>query len=274
MTGAMVHDNSDTTRLARVMIRGWLAPVLGVLTLGSLAILAVLGLWVAPPDAIQGDAQRLMYVHVPVVLVAYLAFGVTTLSSILFLWKRTRHAQWDRLAVSSAEIGVVFTALTLVLGSLWGRPVWGVWWTWDARLVTTAVLLFLYLGYLALRRTIADPGVRARRSAFAALIAFVDVPVVHFSVEWWRSLHQESTLLPDGRLDPQIEGDMLIALLWGFAALLITYAFLVVQRYRLAALEEGFEDRAFDAAIAERRAEAEPVGAGVGVGAMSPGDPS
>ena len=259
MTGSQ-----DGTRLARVMGKGWLTPVLAVLTVGSLAILAVLGLWVAPPDALQGDAQRLMYVHVPVVMVAYLAFGVTTLASVLYLWKRTRHPQWDRLAAASAEIGVLTTALTLALGSLWGRPVWGVWWTWDARLVTTAVLLFLYLGYLALRRTISDPDVRARRSAFAALIAFVDVPIVHYSVEWWRSLHQESTLLPDGRLDPQIEGDMLIALLWGIGALLITYAYLLVQRYRLAALEEGFEGRALEAAIAERRAEADPEPATVG----------
>lgn len=253
-------------RLDRVLGRAWLAPVLGVLAAGSLAVLAILGLVVVPEDAVQGDAQRLMYVHVPAALVAYLAFAVTSLTSVLYLWKRTRHPRWDRLAASSAELGVLFTGLTLVLGMLWGRPVWGVYWTWDARLVTTAVLFFLYLGYLALRRTIADPDTRARRSAVAALVAFVDVPIVHYSVEWWRSLHQESTLLPGGTLDPQIGGDMLVALLWGIGAFAVTYAYLLVQRYRLASLEEGLEARVLDEAIAERRAEAAEAPAAVGAG--------
>ena len=248
--------------------RTWVAPVLGVTALGSLAVLAVLGLWVVPPDALQGDAQRLMYVHVPAAWLAYLAFGITALGSALYLWRRTRHPKWDRLAASSAELGVVFTGLTLGLGMLWGRPVWGVYWTWDARLVTTAVLFFLFLGYLALRRMVADPDRRARRSAVAALVAFADVPVVHFSVEWWRSLHQESSILPDGRLDPQIEGDMLIALLWGLVAMTVTYAYLLVRRYRLAELEEGLEERLLDAALAERRAEGEPaLAAAPGTGA-------
>lgn len=237
--------------------RVWLAPVLGVVAAGSLAVLAVLGLWVAPPDAVQGDAQRLMYVHVPAALAAYLAFGVTSLASALYLWRRTRHAKWDRVAAASAELGVLFTGLTLALGMLWGRPVWGVYWTWDARLVTTAVLFFLYVGYLALRRVVADPDTRARRAAVAALVAFADVPIVHYSVEWWRSLHQESTLLPDGRLDPQIGGDQLVALLWGIVAFAATYGYLLVRRLRLAALEDGIEQRALDVAIAERRAEAD-----------------
>ena len=103
--------------------------------------------------------------------------------------------RWDALAGSSAEIGVVFTALTIVDGSLWARPVWGIWWTWDARLVTTAVLFFLYLGYLALRRVPGGAHTRARRSAIVAVIAFADVPVVHLSVIWWRTLHQQPTVL-------------------------------------------------------------------------------
>ena len=121
------------------------------------------------PTAVQGDAQRLMYLHVPAAWIAYLAFGVTALASVLWLWPRTRATVWDRLAGASAEVGVIFTGLTLVLGSLWGRPVWGIWWAWDARLVTTAVLFFLYLGYLALRRIPATPrsagqAVRDRRA--------------------------------------------------------------------------------------------------------------
>ena len=181
----------------------------------SLITLAMLGLWVAPPDAVQGDAQRLMYVHVPAAWLAYLAFGVTALASVLYLWRRTRSAVWDRVAGASAELGVIFTGLCLVLGSLWGRPVWGTWWEWEARLVSTAVLFFLYVGYLALRR-IPGPG-RAKRCAIAALIAFVDVPIVHFSVEWWRTLHQQATVFnPD--LDPEIHGSMAFTLVFGVLA--------------------------------------------------------
>lgn len=252
MTGRELDGRAVATK------RSYAAPALGALSLGSMAVLAVLGLWVAPPDAVQGDAQRLMYVHVPAAWLAYLAFGVTALGSLLYLWRRTRHQRWDRMAAVSAELGVIFTGLTLALGMLWGRPVWGVYWTWDARLVTTAVLFFLYLGYLALRRMVTDPEARARRAAVAALVAFVDVPVVHFSVEWWRSLHQESTVLPGGRLDPQITGDMALTLLWGVVAFTLTYGYLMVRRYRLAALEEGLEERMLATAIAERRAEAEP----------------
>ena len=182
--------------------------MLGWLALASLVVLALFGLWGAPPDAVQGDAQRLMYLHVPAAWLAYLAFGVTALGSALWLWPRTRAMVWDRVAGASAELGVIFTALTLVLGSLWGRPVWGVWWAWDARLVTTAVLFFLYLGYLALRRIPAAPEARAKRCAIAALIAFVDVPIVHFSVDWWRTLHQQGTVFNDEprRQDPRRDG--------------------------------------------------------------------
>lgn len=229
----------------------------GILAVLGLAVLAFLGLSVAPPDRYQGDAQRLMYVHVPTAMMGFTAFAVTTAASGLYLWRRTRNPRWDRLAASSAELGVVFTALTLGLGMLWGKPIWGEFWTWDARLVTTAVLLFLYLGYLALRRMIADPGTRARRSSLAAIVAFADVPVVYFSVDWWRSLHQKGTLVNGGRFDPQIHGTMLLALLWGFGAMFVAYAYLLARRYLLAEMEEGIEERMLDAAIVERLAEAE-----------------
>jgi heme exporter protein C len=228
--------------------------VLGALAGASLAVLTVLGLVVAPPDAVQGDAQRLMYVHVPAAWVAYLAYGVTSLASLLYLWRRTRSGAWDTLAGASAELGVLFTGLTLVLGSLWGRPIWGVWWAWDARVVTTAVLFFLYLGYLALRRVPGDPEVRAKRSAIAALVAFVDVPIVHFSVNWWRTLHQQATVFnPD--LDPQIEGTMAWTLLWGVLAFTLVYLYLLERRYRLAVMEERLDERLLETALAERRAE-------------------
>src|SRR6476469_7146363 len=168
------------------LLKPQIARALGWASLASLVVLALFGLWGAPPDAVQSDAQRLMYLHVPAAWIAYVAFGVTALGSGLYLWPRTRSMVWDRVAGASAELGVLFTGLCLVLGSLWGKPVWGIWWAWDARLVTTAVLFFLYLGYLARRRIPSDDPIGSgKRNAIAALIAFVDVPIVHFSVEWW-----------------------------------------------------------------------------------------
>jgi len=233
--------------------------VLGAATLATLALTVWLALVVSPADVNQRDAVRLLYLHVPTAWVAmYLSFGVTSVASLLYLWPRTRAARWDRLAGASAEIGVVFLSLTLVVGSIWGRTTWGVWWTWDARLTTTAVLLVLYLGYLALRRVPADPGVRARRAAIAALAAFVDVPIVHQSVEWWRTLHQSATILDDNRLlHPRIHGSMLTALLVGLAAFTLLYAWMLWQRVLVAGMEEASDQRLLEEAMAERRAEAE-----------------
>ena len=196
------------------LLKPQIARALGWASLASLVVLALFGLWGAPPDAVQSDAQRLMYLHVPAAWIAYVAFGVTALGSALYLWPRTRSLVWDRVAGASAELGVMFTGLTLVLGSLWGRPVWGVWWAWDARLVTTAVLFFLYVGYLALRRIPAAPETRAKRCAIAALVAFVDVPIVHFSVTWWRTLHQQATVF-NPQLNAHIHGVMAFTLWWG-----------------------------------------------------------
>jgi heme exporter protein C len=238
-----------------------MATAVGWSALVALGVLAVLGLWVAPPDAVQRDAQRLMYVHVPAAWLAYLAFGVTALGSALYLWRRTRSAVWDRIAGASAEIGVVFTGLTLVLGSLWGRPVWGIWWAWDARLVSTAVLFFLFVGYLALRR-IPGPG-KATRCAIAALIAFVDVPIVHFSVDWWRTLHQEGTVFNE-ELSANIHGTMAFTLFWGVLAFTLVYVYLLDRRYRLESLEEGREERELEQAIAERVASGESGGGASG----------
>jgi heme exporter protein C len=244
---AAVATSAGTERLMAPVVRR----VVGVAALCALAALVVVGLLVAPPDDVQGDAQRLMYVHVPAAWVAYLAFGVTALCSVLYLVPRTRSLVWDRVAGASAELGVVFTGLTLVLGSLWGRPVWGVWWAWDARLVTTAVLFFLYLGYLALRRVPAAPETRAKRCGIAALVAFVDVPIVHFSVTWWRTLHQRATVF-NPELDAKIHGTMALALWIGVLAFTLLYVYLLDLRYRLEGLEEDREARELEAAIADR----------------------
>lgn len=192
------------------------------------------GLAGAPPDAVQGDVQRLMYVHVPAAWVAYLAFAVVFGGSVAYL--RTGRTRWDRLAHASAEIGVLFTALTIVLGSLWGRPVWGTWWTWDPRLTTTAVLLIIYLGYLAVRRLPESVERRGRWAAVVGIVGFVDVPIVHLSVVWWRTLHQPPTVLRLGK--PTIAGPMLGALLWMVAAFTLLYVALMLQRLRIRRIEE------------------------------------
>jgi len=239
------------------LLKPIVSTVLGWLSLAAVATLAVFGLFVAPPDEVQSDAQRLMYLHVPSAWIAYLAFGVTALASALWLWPRTRATVWDRVAGASAELGVIFTALTLILGSLWGRPVWGVWWAWDARLVTTAVLFFLYLGYLALRRIPSAPDARAKRCAIAALVAFVDVPIVHFSVNWWRTLHQQGTVFNQD-LDAKIHGVMAFTLWFGVVAFTLLYVYLLDRRYRLLSLDEDREAREVEAAIAERVGAAPP----------------
>lgn len=230
---------------------------LGVVAIGGVLATALLGLVFTPADVVQQDAVRLLYLHVPLAWVAmYVSFGVTTLASIAWLVPRTRHRRWDLVAGASAEIGLMFLGLTLVIGSIWGRTTWGVWWTWDARLTTTAVLFVLYAGYLALRRVPSDPVVRARRCAIAALAAFVDVPLVHLSVEWWRTLHQKSTLLDrETLLHPHIHGLMWWTVIIGLAAFTALYAWLLIHRYDLAVLEADAEDRVLEDAIAARRAE-------------------
>jgi heme exporter protein C len=192
----------------------------------------------APPDRFQGDLQRLMYVHVPAAWTGYLAFVVTAVASVQVLRRRDLR-RWDTLAEAAAEVGVLFTALTLATGSIWGRPVWGVWWTWDARLVTTALLLLVYLSYLALRRGIDDPQLRARRSAWLGVLAVVQLPVVHMSVVWWRTLHQPPTVLrPE---DPSIDHVMLLALLVNVLAFTLVAWALLDRRRRLGALRHDRE---------------------------------
>ncbi len=254
------------TELRTGLLGSRVSGVIGAAAAASLVVLAVFGLVVAPPDNVQGDAQRIMYLHVPAAWAAYLAFGITTLASILYLWPRTRSTVWDLVAGASAEVGVVFIGLTLALGSLWARPVWGVWWAWDARLVTTAVLFFLYLGYLSLRRLPGTVESRGKRAAIAALIAFVDIPVVHFSVNWWRTLHQQATVFTP-ELDPQIHGVMAFTLWLGVLAFTLAYVYLLDRRYRLLALEEDREERELEAAIRTRAATGVGPGAGADRGA-------
>ncbi|HZM30970.1 MAG TPA: cytochrome c biogenesis protein CcsA [Acidimicrobiales bacterium] len=226
--------------------------IVGLLALASIALLVLYGLVISPADVEMDDAVRLMYVHVPSATYLYVGCFVTTLASGLWLWKRT--AGWDALAEAGAEVGLVFAVITLGTGSLWGRPTWGTYWTWDARLTSTAVLTALLVGYLALRRLDLDPDARSARAAVLGLLLVPNVVIVNRSVEWWRSLHQDSTLT---RIDPTIEGDMLVALMVGFLALGLVFSWLMIHRFRVAWLSQQVDRIDLDEALAERRAEAE-----------------
>ena len=187
----------------------------------------------APTERVQGNVQRIFYFHVPLAWVAYLAFFVVFVASIAYL--RTRSGWWDALARSSAEVGLLFTTLVLVTGSLWARPIWGTWWSWDARLTTTLILWFIYVGYLMLRSSVADEARAARYSAVLGIIGFVDVPIIHQSVVWWRTLHPEPVVLASG--GPQMPPSMLLTLGVSLVAFTVLYAFLVRLRMSVERLQ-------------------------------------
>jgi heme exporter protein C len=213
------------------MIGRYLANGLGILAL--LAVLAglYLAFFYAPADALQGDVQRIMYIHVPTAWVAFFAFFVVFVSSLVYLWKRLPEA--DRLAYGAAEIGVLFTALTLIAGSIWGKPTWGIWWTWDARLTTTAILLVIYVGYLMLRSFVEEPERRARLAALVGIVGFIDVPIIYLSVLWFRTLHQPPSIQRGGASMPE---SMLFTLLFNVVAYTLMFAFFLVKRVRLESL--------------------------------------
>jgi len=187
---------------------------------------------VAPPDAVQGQAQRLMYLHVPAAWTAYLAFFVVLVAGVAYLiWD---DARWDRAARAAAEIGLAATVITFAAGTVWGRLTWGVWWAWDPRIVSTIAMFLIYAAQATLRFSDDDPRRAARRAARLGIGGFLIVPVVHFSVVWWRSLHQQATLLAPS-VKPPINALMLTALLLCVAAASVTAAWIFLVR--LAALE-------------------------------------
>jgi heme exporter protein C len=243
----------------------------GVLGVVALGFTVWLGLWITPPDVVQGNLARLLYIHPPLATVAlYWAGGVAAAGSLLYLWPRTRSYFWDRLAAAAVEVGAIFAALTLVTGALWGRPVWGAWWTWDARLTSTALLLLLELGYLALRRVPTDPAVRARRSAVAAFLVAVDVPIVHFSVQWWNTLHQTGSFLDPG-FKLHVHGSMAWTFLLGFIAFSLIFVWMLAVRYRIEVVQDHVGDQELEVSLAERWSEGSAL-AGVGATAEpSPG---
>jgi heme exporter protein C len=227
---------------------------LGGLSLAGLALLLGYALVWSPADVVQKDSVRIMYVHVPTAILAFTACGITTLASAM--WLRRRSEGWWVLGGASAEVGLVFTAACLITGSIWGRPTWGTYWDWDPRITSTTLLFILLVGFLALRQVdneSGDAAQRGMRGAIVGLLLLPNVLIVHYSVDWWRSLHQTATVT---RLDPTIEGTMLFTLMLGIVVFGLLFTWLLVHRFRVGWMEERAVAVGLDEAIVERRAEA------------------
>ncbi len=186
---------------------------------------------VAPQERIMGDVQRIFYIHVSVAVATYIGFGVLFIGSVLYLIKRDLY--WDSLASSAGEVGLLFATIVMVTGSLWARPVWNVWWTWDPRLVSMLILWFIYAGYFILRGAIPERSRKARYAAVMGIIGFLDIPIVRLATKWWRSIHPRLDS-PGGGLDPLMVKVMVFSI--------ITFSFLsiclILLRFRLATVEE------------------------------------
>jgi len=224
--------------------------------LTTTAVAALIGLagyaalFVAPMERTMGLIQRIFYFHVPSAWTGFVALFLVFVSSIAFLFRR--RPQWDWLAVSAAEVGVACFTVVLVTGPIWAKPVWGIWWTWDARLTSTFVLWVLYVSYLLLRTLVGDPERRAVVSAVFGIFAFLDVPLVYLSIWFWRTQHPQP-VIGGGGLDKRMWPVFLIC----WAALLALMALLVRQRYRLEALRHEVHELAIDVEVrsAERATE-------------------
>ncbi len=203
------------------------------------SILMLLNLYlifmVAPTDAVLGHVQRIFYFHVPIAVVSFLAFFVVFVASIGYLV--TRKSRWDGVAHAAAEVGVVFVSLALLTGIVWARPVWGVWWTWEPRLTTTLILWLIYVAYLMLRSYVPTKSQGALYAAGLGIIGFVDVPIVYYSVQWWRSIHPSAVVGPladTGALEPIMQG----VLLYSLGVFLLLFLYLVLERMHLRNIED------------------------------------
>jgi heme exporter protein C len=211
---------------------------LGVVAIAAVVAVGVRAIYFTPFDALQGAAQKILYVHAPSAWVAFLAFGLVAVASILYLW--LRDPKLDRVAESSAEVGLVFTSVVLITGPLWAKPVWGAYWTWDARLTLTLFLWFIYAGYIILRGAIDDFDMRARYSAVLGILGAMLVPFIHLSVYFFRTLHPMPVLLKPSA--PSMPREMVITLVSSFLAFTLLYAWLLRERYKLAAERDAARD--------------------------------
>jgi len=226
---------------------------LGVVALAGVFALILLSFFVAPEDDDQKDAVRMIFIHVPMAMLTYVAFSLTAIGSVFWLWKRS--VWWDTVAHGAAEVGVMFCGLTLFTGSIWGRPTWGTYWDWgDVRLVTTMILFLIMVGYLAVRSLEGDTATLATRAAVIGIIGAVNMPIVNRSVTWWssrRTLHQKSSLT-----DGNLEGLTLFTMMFGLVVFSIVMAWMLIHRFRISWLERQVSDGELSEALIARRAEA------------------
>jgi heme exporter protein C len=208
-----------------------LTRALGYASALALLVVTYAIFFVAGPLAVQGDAARILYFHVPIAWIAFLAFGIVFVASVAYL--RTSNPRWDHLGRASAEIGVIFTTLVLITGSIWGYPIWGTWWSWDPKLTTTLIMWFMYLAYLMVR-SYAEPPRGPRFAAVVGIVAVVDVPIVYLSSYWWRTLHPAPAIGPLAEQQPS--ATIVWILLLSLLAFTILFAFLVRVRTEIEAL--------------------------------------
>ncbi|MDH3215403.1 MAG: cytochrome c biogenesis protein [Candidatus Krumholzibacteria bacterium] len=221
------------------MMRGKHAVDAIFLVITAVAMLAALymALLYAPTEQTMGDVQRIFYFHVPSAWVAFFAFFLVFLFSFIYLMRGGR--QWDIRASAAAEIGVLFCSLVLITGPIWAKPVWGIWWTWDARLTLTLVLWLIYVAYLMLRHYVIDPERRATFSAVVGIMGFIDVPIVYFSIRWWRTQHPQPVLAggEDSGLDPAMWQALLVCVV----AFMLLFFFLLRKRTELQYLRDDLD---------------------------------
>jgi heme exporter protein C len=216
-----------------------LKTILGAVALFLLiAFTAYLGLYYAPIERSMGPIQKIFYLHLPSAFSSFVALGICFYANLRYVF--SRRPKWDWLGVAAAEVGIAFISVVLITGPIWAHPVWGIWWTWDARLTLTFVLWLLYISYLLLRSMLEEPDKRALFSALFGIFAFLDVPLVYFSIRWWRTQHPQPVILggPGSGLDPRMRVSYL--LVWAaFTGLLVL---LINARYRLEAMRADVEE--------------------------------
>ncbi len=192
-----------------------------------------------PTEKTEGIIQRIMYFHIPCAWLAFFAFFIVFVCSILFLWKKDR--EWDIYAHASAEIGVVFCSLVLITGPLWAKPVWGTWWVWDARLTSTLVLWLIYIAYLMLRMRTDAGSMRARYAAVVGIAGFLDIPIIHFSVLWWRTFHPKPKMITSEGIGTGMANEMVITLGISLFAFTLLYFLMMEQRIALEKMKDEID---------------------------------
>ena len=232
--GTAATPPSAGARGGRVVFPGLIGALL-VVTAALMLVDLYLIFQVAPTDSVLGDVQRIFYFHVPIAVVSFVAFFVVFVASIGFLV--TRKSRWDSVAYAAAEVGVIFVSLALLTGIIWARPVWGVWWTWDPRLTTTLILWLIYVAYLMLRAYVPNKSQGALYAAGLGIIGFVDVPIVYYSVQWWRSIHPSAVVGPladAGALEPIMQ----LVLFFSLGVFLLLFLYLLLERMHLRNAED------------------------------------